>query len=79
MSTATHTSTTIQQTRIEKLLDRCGREIKSGLLPSCGVAVGFEGEIVAQATYGDATGDTRYLHLLGNQAICGFDDVAAHQ
>ena len=60
MSTTTHTSTTIQQSRIEKLLDRCGREIESGLLPSCQVAVGFEGEIVAQATYGDATDDTRY-------------------
>ena len=60
MSTTTHTSTTIQQTRIDALFDRCGREIESGLLPSCQVAVGFEGEIVAQATYGDATDDTRY-------------------
>ncbi len=60
MSTATHTSTTIQQSRIEALLDRCQREIESGLLPSCQVAVGFEGEIVVQATFGDATDDTRY-------------------
>ena len=41
-------------------MDRCRREIEAGLLPSCQVAVGFEGEIVAQATIGDATDDTRY-------------------
>lgn len=58
--TATNGSATIQQPRIDALLDRCRREIEAGLLPSCQVAVGFEGEIVAQATFGDATDDTRY-------------------
>lgn len=60
MSTTTDTTSTIQQSRIDTLFDRCQREIDSGLLPSCGVAVGFEGEIVAQATFGDATDDMRY-------------------
>ena len=58
--TATNGSATVQQPRIDALLDRCRREIEAGLLPSCQVAVGFEGEIVAQATFGDATDDTRY-------------------
>ena len=64
MSTSTDAATngtgTIQQARIDTLLDRCRREIESGLLPSCQVAVGFEGEIVAHATFGDATDETRY-------------------
>ncbi len=60
MSTTTDAATTVQPSRIDALLDRCKREVESGLLPSCQVAVGFEGEIVAQATYGDATDETRY-------------------
>ena len=59
-STATNGSATVQQARIDTLMDRCRREIEAGLLPSCQVAVGFEGEIVAQATFGDAADDTRY-------------------
>ncbi|WP_419842891.1 serine hydrolase domain-containing protein [Candidatus Poriferisodalis sp.] len=60
MSTTTDSSTTVQQARIDTLLDRCRREVDAGLLPSCQVAVGFEGDIVAQATFGDATDQTRY-------------------
>ncbi len=46
--------------RIQALMDRCRREIDEGLLPSCQVALGFEGEIVAFETFGDTTEDTRY-------------------
>ena len=60
MSTTTDAASTVQPSRIDALLDRCKREVESGLLPSCQVAVGFDGEIVAQATYGDATDETRY-------------------
>ncbi len=60
MNTFAKSASSIQQPRIEALLARCRQEIESGLLPSCQVAVGFEGEIVAQTTLGDATDDTRY-------------------
>lgn len=46
--------------RVQALLDRCAHEVDEGLLPSCQVALGFEGEIVAAQTFGDATDATRY-------------------
>ncbi len=41
-------------------MDRCRREVDEGLLPSCQVALGFDGEIVASETFGDTTENTRY-------------------
>ena len=35
-------------------------EVEEGHLPSCQVALGYEGEIVAAETFGDATPDSRY-------------------
>ena len=46
--------------RIKALLQRCRREVDDGLLPSCQVALAFEGEVVAAETFGDATDNTRY-------------------
>lgn len=50
----------IDQAQINKLLERARREVDEGLLPSCQVAVGYDGEIVAEEAFGDATVDTRY-------------------
>lgn len=55
--------------RVDALLDRCRQEVDQGLLPSCQVAIGFEGEIVAQATYGDADDDTRYCFFSATKAF----------
>ena len=51
---------TINADRVNDLIDRCSREVNDGLLPSCQLAIGFNGEIVVDRTIGDATEDTRY-------------------
>jgi CubicO group peptidase (beta-lactamase class C family) len=63
------TGPTIIQERVDALLERCRQEIDEGLLPSCQIALGFEGEIVAQATYGDADDDTRYCYFSATKAF----------
>ena len=50
----------IDQDRLNELIDRCTREVNEGLLPSCQVAIGFEGEIVLDETIGDTSSETRY-------------------
>jgi len=50
----------IDQSKIQALLDRARREVDEGLLPSSQIAVGYQGEIVAEEAFGDATVDTRY-------------------
>lgn len=51
---------TLQSDRVRTLLDRVAREVDDGHLPSCQVALGFEGEIVANEVFGDAQIDDRY-------------------
>ena len=63
------TGSTIIQERVDALLARCRQEVDEGLLPSCQIALGFEGEIVAQATYGDADDDTRYCYFSATKAF----------
>ena len=59
----------IVQARVDALLERCAEEVESGLLPSCQIALGFEGQIVAQQTFGDATDDTRYCLFSATKAF----------
>lgn len=54
------TTSTIDTTQLAKLMDRARREIDEGLLPSAQIAVGYEGEIVAEEAFGDTSLDTRY-------------------
>ena len=51
----------LQQSRINALISRAQREVDEGLLPSCQVALAYDGEIVAEAAFGDATSDSRYV------------------
>lgn len=51
---------TIDRPQVKKLLDRARREIDEGFLPSCQIALGFDGEIVAAETFGDARSSDRY-------------------
>ena len=51
---------TIDTDRVNDLIERCSREVNDGLLPSCQLAIGFQGEIVVDRTIGDAAEDTRY-------------------
>jgi CubicO group peptidase (beta-lactamase class C family) len=50
----------IVQDKVDQLLARARRDVDEGVLPSCQVALGHEGEIVAAAAFGDSTDDTRY-------------------
>lgn len=45
---------------IRNLMDRAGREVDEGLLPSAQIALAYEGKVVAEETFGDATPQTRY-------------------
>jgi len=50
----------IDEAKIEKLMARAQREVDDGLLPSCQLAVARNGQVVAEAAFGDATTDSRY-------------------
>lgn len=50
----------ITTSRVDELISRIQREVDEGLTPSCQIAVGYGGEIVAAHAAGDATLDTRY-------------------
>lgn len=60
---------TIDKQKVRQLVDRARREVDEGLLPSCQVALGFEGELVTFETFGDATPDTRYCLYSATKAI----------
>ncbi|MEM7323772.1 MAG: serine hydrolase domain-containing protein [Actinomycetota bacterium] len=59
-NSSTNDAATLDTAQVDKLLERAAREVEDGLLPSAQIAVGFQGEIVAEAAFGDATVDTRY-------------------
>ncbi|HEX4492212.1 MAG TPA: serine hydrolase domain-containing protein [Acidimicrobiia bacterium] len=60
---------TLDEQAMHALVDRAHREIDSGLLPSCQLALGFNGEIVLEETLGDATSDSRYVIFSCTKAI----------
>lgn len=55
--------------RIDALVERISKEVDAGLLPSCQLAVGLEGEVVFTATLGDAAPDTRYTIFSATKAL----------
>jgi CubicO group peptidase (beta-lactamase class C family) len=57
------------QDKVDELLARARREVDAGLLPSCQVALGYDGEIVAFETFGDATDDTRFCIYSATKAF----------
>jgi CubicO group peptidase (beta-lactamase class C family) len=50
----------IVQGKVDELLARARRDVEEGVLPACQVALGYQGEVVAAATFGDATDDSRF-------------------
>ncbi len=46
---------------VDDLLERARREIDSGLLPSCQIALAHRGRLIATRTYGDADPTQRYV------------------
>lgn len=61
--------TSIDAERLEALNQRVRREVDEGLLPSCQFALAKDGEIVAQATFGDAADDTRYCMFSSTKVL----------
>ncbi len=55
--------------RLAALLDRARKEVDDGVLPSCQIAVGLDGEIVAAEAFGAATVDTRYVIFSQTKAL----------
>lgn len=66
MSAATQT---LDREAMDALVVRARREIDSGLLPSCQLAIARHGEIVLDVTLGDATPDTRYVIFSCTKAL----------
>lgn len=55
--------------RVTALLDRARKDVDSGVLPSCQIAVGLNGEIVVNEAIGAATTDTRYVIFSETKAL----------
>jgi len=60
---------TLDREAMDALVDRARREIESGLLPSCQLAIAQHGEVVLDVTLGDATPDTRYVIFSCTKAL----------
>jgi len=59
----------LNQKRIRELLGRAGREVEEGRLPACQIALGYDGEIVVDETYGDADPTTRFAFFSATKAL----------
>jgi CubicO group peptidase (beta-lactamase class C family) len=61
----------IHEDAVDALVDRAGREIDEGILPSCQLALAYDGQIVREVTLGDAPlGDaTRYTIYSATKAV----------
>ena len=59
-SSSSSLSTSIDDNKVQALLDRARREVDEGLLPSAQVALAHHGEVIAEEAFGDADLDTRY-------------------
>lgn len=55
--------------RLDALLQRAHREVDSGLLPSCQLAVARHGQLGLFETIGDGTNDTRYTIFSCTKAV----------
>jgi CubicO group peptidase (beta-lactamase class C family) len=66
MSTVTQT---LDQQAMDALVARARREIDSGLLPSCQLAIAYEGEVVLDVALGAATTDSRYVIFSCTKAL----------
>jgi CubicO group peptidase (beta-lactamase class C family) len=60
MATRLRAMTTLDRSAVDALLDRTRRDVDTGLLPSCQVALALDGEVLVHEAFGDATPDTRY-------------------
>jgi CubicO group peptidase (beta-lactamase class C family) len=59
----------IDDAAVAKLLARAQRDVDSGLLPSCQLALAQDSKVVVQAAYGSTTTETRYVMFSCTKAI----------
>ena len=59
----------IARAAVRALLHRARQDVESGALPSCQVALGYEGEIVAAEAFGAADLATRYVTFSVSKAV----------
>lgn len=78
--------------RLDALVARAHQEVDAGVLPSCQIAVGLDGEVAFTTTIGDATPETSYVifsatkaliaavmwQLIGEGRIATDDTIARH-
>jgi CubicO group peptidase (beta-lactamase class C family) len=59
----------VDPTGLAELVTRARREVETGILPSCQLAVARHGRLVAFETLGNATNDTRYVIFSCTKAL----------
>ena len=59
----------IVEEKLDALLRRAAKDVDDGLVPSCQLAVGLDGEIVVNEAFGQATVDTRYVMFSCTKAV----------
>lgn len=61
--------TSIDQAAVDALLARARRDVDDGLLPSCQLALGLDGEVITEAAFGDASVDSRYTMFSATKPV----------
>jgi CubicO group peptidase (beta-lactamase class C family) len=61
----------VDQDRLTDLMDRARREVESGTLPACQLAVALDGEVVAEATFGAPEASRFHGYSSGKVVVAG--------
>jgi CubicO group peptidase (beta-lactamase class C family) len=59
----------LNEAKVAELIARARRDVDDGLLPSCQLALGYEGGLVVNEVFGDAHLDSRYCLYSATKAI----------
>ena len=59
----------LNKANIDALVNRARLEVDNGLLPSCQLALAYEGELVVNEVFGEATLDSRYCLYSATKAV----------
>ena len=65
------TASAVAPDRLTDLLDRARREVESGTLPACQLAVALDGEVVADATFGAPVASRFHGYSAGKVVVAG--------
>ncbi len=65
------TASALDQDRVADLLARARREVESGTLPACQLAVALDGEVVLDATFGAPEGSRFHGYSSGKVVVAG--------